>query len=175
VRPPPRKDQRRTPPAATPLSGAPPAAPEIHDGNTRKLETGPERVAEVRRKLAAGATNRMIAEEYDCNMSTVSGFRARHGAKIAQLRAELVEAAQAEDGLWIAHRVDRLGALQDMVERVIVVAAECGNDQLPEMVRTAIAGLHEAAEQLGQLPSRTQVNVGTQVNYRLEGVDMEAL
>lgn len=169
------RDQPRQPPAHATDTGETSAGPSEKSPPRRVLEISTKRRRDVIRALADGATNRAIAEKYGCNPSSVSAFRARHGRSIAALREDAEAAADAEDGLWIASRVDRLGVLQDAVERLLEVADRCDDDALPELVRTSISALHEAAEQLGQLPSRTMVASTTVVNYRFDGVDLDAL
>jgi hypothetical protein len=165
----------RTPaPAEVPMSGQEPREQTQRAPARRKLDT-PTNRPKVIRALADGKTNRALADEYGCVPSAVSSFRARHGRSIAKLREELADAAAAEDGLWIASRLDRLGVLQDAVERLLEVADTADASALPELIRTKISALHEAAEQLGQLPSRMSAVSTTVVNYRFDGVDLEAL
>lgn len=172
--PPRARRQPQTAPGAAPDTGAARARTRTQKA-PKPVLASIQATADACRMLAGGATNRTVAEHFDMDPSTVSKFRARNGAKIAELRQKLADAAAAEDGLWIASRIDRLGVLQDAVEQLFEVADRCADDALPELVRTTITALHEAAEQLGQLPSRTVVASTTVVNYRFDGVELDQL
>lgn len=137
--------------------------------------TAPEVAAELRRRLAAGETHQSLADHYGVDRSSITAFKIRNAATITQLRAQLQDAAAQVDGLWITGRVDRLALIQDVAERTLRELEDADVDRVPELTRTFLAAVHEAAEQLGQLPSRTQVNVQTVVNYRFDGVDLEQL
>jgi transposase-like protein len=139
------------------------------------LTRTPEQRREVVRLVAGGGSNREIAARFDCAPSSVAHFRSRHAEEIQALRAKLAAAADAQENLWISHRLDRLGVLQDSAEQLIEAAETASESALPEITRTLVSVLHEAAEQLGQLPARTTINSTTVVNYRIEGVDLEAL
>lgn len=173
----PAAHQRKSPPAAPPGGPAPEGARRAGVEKappTHKLETDENR-AEVIRLLAGGTTQRAIAQRFGCRPSSVGEFRNRHIGEINRLRGELQDAARAEDQLWIAHRIDRLGVLQDQLEELLEAVDNTGSEELPELTRTIVTVLHEAAEQLGQLPARSVQVANTIVNYRLGGVDLEQL
>lgn len=140
-----------------------------------KLETETAR-PEAIRMLAAGSTNRSVARLFGAHPSSVNEFKIRHAVEIEKLRDQLRAAAEEQDHLWIASKVQRVGVLQDRAEELMAAAETAGVESLPELTRTLVAVLHEVAEQLGQLPARPTVNVSqTVVNYTITGVDLEAL
>lgn len=168
------RQPKDVPPAAVPPTGRAPARKVDQKPPVHRL-TSIRGTSDACRRLAEGETNRAVAAAYGLQPSSVAKFKARNGAKIQALRAQLEKRAAEDDGLWIARRADRLAFLQDCCERLTVAIDAADDDALPELVRTSISALHEAAEQLGQLPSRTTVAATTIVNYRFHGVDLEAL
>lgn len=171
----PQRQQRQTPPADVGLSGQGRTGP-VKKGEGRRvvLDTAAN-FPTVVQMLAAGITNRAIAEHYKVSPSAVVKFRGRHGAEIMRLRKAVVEAAAAQEALWIADRVDRLAVLQDATEQAVTMLDKAPADRVPELIRTIVAALHEAAEQTGQLPARSALIAQQIVTYRIEGVDMDKL
>lgn len=170
------------PPAHTALSGRPQVAagvPRLHPGWA--LQATPEIVAEVVDALALGVTTpAQLSKQYGVTREAVYDFRKRHDAAIRARRAELGTAFAEATGLWIADREARMQELQTAAQRIIGLlenadAADADKSMVPELTRTLAGLLHEAAEQLGQLPQRLQVQVNQVINYTVHGVDMSKL
>lgn len=168
---PPTRRQRKTPPAAGETTVA--VVSPVRSGPI--LETEQAR-PEVIRLLAGGGTNRAIARQFGCNPASVGEFKFRHKEEIDRLREQLRAVAVEETGLWIADKVRRVEVLQDQADQLLTALDTATVDTMTELTNTLVRVLHEAAEQLGQLPSRPTVQLTQQIiNYRFTGVDMGAL
>ena len=136
-----------------------------------------------------------LAGEFGISPSTLTRFIARHKEEIEAVRAGT---EQRMTDLWIADKGARMAAYQrdvDVVEAEIesVVADRSSqdgdvfpgegdarlvdtSDQLGRLMRAKHRALRQAAEELGQIPSKVQINVGGErVKHVLEGVDIEAV
>lgn len=118
-----------------------------------------------------------LAQRYGVTRSAIYAFRDRHRDDIAGRRDELGDAFASVTGLWIASKEARIAELQDGYERIVAMlqADDTDPDMVPELQRTLVTILHEAAEQLGQLPSRVQVQTATVIQYEIPGVDLSQL
>lgn len=169
------------PPAHTSITGRKQIAagvPRAHPGWA--LQATPETTAEVIDSLALGVTTPAeLSKRYGVTRAAVYDFRKRHDAAIRARRAELGSAFAEATGLWIADREARIQELQTAAERVIglLQKADAADDPsyVAELSRTLSGLLHEAAEQLGQLPQRLAVQVNQLITYEVHGVDMSKL
>lgn len=172
----------RAAPAAVALSGNEQIAagvPRDHPGFA--LAATPETFAEVVNMLASGMYPvPAIAKQYGVTRAAVYMFRTRHKREIDARRAELGDRFAEITGLWIASKEERIQALQDAAERIerllsATDEAEADTSYVAELTRTLAGIMHEVAEQLGQLPTRVQVQTTTVINYEVVGVDMSAI
>jgi hypothetical protein len=126
--------------------------------------------------------------------SAVTAFSTRHAAEIEAERDKLAEKLE---GLWIGDKLNRLAEMQTDVEDINEVVArkieaatpapynpldpedagtarETAIDDVPVWLRVKTAILRAAAEELGQIPHRVQMQVGgSVVTYKIEGVDLD--
>lgn len=117
------------------------------------------------KELALGQqTQHSLAEKYGVSDQSISEFKQKHKAAIADVLAN----ADAEfSGILLAQKSNRLSMYQGMIE-----AAEDNNDH-----KGAAKMLRQMAEELGHLPTRLQVSgqLDTKTKYVIEGVDLEGL
>lgn len=120
-------------------------------------------------------THEQLSEQYDVSRTAITMFAGRHREAIERKREGI---AGEFDGLWIAKKSRRIAEYQDDVElanaemKLIVdkrdeamLIAEHGgladvSDALGKLGRLKHRAIQSTAEELGQLPSRVQVNVG---------------
>lgn len=150
------------------------------------------RVALIR-YLAEGATHAMAAERFAASREGVRDFAHRHQADIEAMKNGL---ESEYTGLWVAEKRARVAEYQQDVEqsnRELELLAEgrlrgedgedgegmvvSVSDELARLLRGKHRALRQAAEELGQLPSRIALTVGDDVRVRhiLEGVDVDQL
>lgn len=150
------------------ITDAKPSRPPRPDGTGRKSGRRSDHVLahntrQVIRALAIGIQTRaQIAAEFGVTRSAVTHFATRHAREIHELQLALEN--KVEDrlaGMWIADQENRLALLQWIAEHAIDT-------------RDIMAALRYAAEELGQLPPRSQVVV-VPVQHVIEGVDTELL
>jgi hypothetical protein len=171
-----RDDGRRVPPGAAPLSGH----TQIGNGVPRRpvghVLTDPDTHAELVDALARGDEScGQLAARHGVTRSAIYLFRGRHAAAIDQRRDELGSRLADLTNLWLADKHARLRELEDIYDRIGGLFAVADLDTAPELARTMLSILHEAAEQLGQLPTRVQVQQNVVVRYELPGVDTDKL
>jgi hypothetical protein len=154
-------------------------------GEIRPL-TQPRRKAMLIRKLAAGMSNAAACAQFQVTKQAISYFRDVYKTEIADVRKNL---ADEFAGLWSAEKYGRIAALQEQIERAerqIMAAERTLTDEDGEPVEVTSARewvaelralLRAVAEELGQIPNKSSVDVGgaVQLNYTIEGVDLAAL
>lgn len=145
----------------------------------------------VMRDLALGEmTQTQIAEKYGVVPSSITEFKQRHADQIAAIQAH------AEDefaGMLITQKAARLAALEEILEKSLAptpkisvkgdvvqrINPETGQrEEIMEIdARAAMQALKQAAEEMGQLPTRIQMtgDMQTTTTYRIEGVDPKDL
>jgi len=121
----------------------------------------------IRHLAAEDVTRAALAREHGVHRSAITQFAQRHRAEIEQIRTQLDDEYA---GIWLADKRARLAALQSDYE----MAAEHKNAGHHEWIKTRAQLLHQASEELGQLPGRVGVVV-VPVTHILVGVDAEAL
>lgn len=162
-------------------------------GDTRRDrgKLGGLRKREIVRLLAADEITRSeIARRYDVSPAAITQFAQRNEDEIAAVKAEMDNEFA---GILIANKANRLSVYQELLEEAVtptpkisvkgdtvsVLDPETG-ERVTVMeidVRAAATVLKQAAEEMGQLPTRLQVAGGIDVatTYRIEGVDPEAM
>jgi len=140
----------------------------------------------VMRDLAlSGLTQQAIADKYGVGQSAVAMFKQRHADAIAAIAAD---AADEYAGIWIAQKANRLEALAEIAEIAMQPTPKITNkgtlafDESGNVIkevdgRLAAQVMKQAAEEMGQLPTRLQVSgdMNTTTTYRVEGVSPEDL
>lgn len=143
----------------------------------RKPLTRGWRLRMLLQELANGEkTQQELAEQFGVTQGRISQVKKKYAEDIAEIQAN------AEDefaGLWIARKAARLAELQADVERIdakILARMDWDQSQVAAFLRAKQAALRAAAEELGQLPAKINLNVGGKVvTYKIDGVDMDEL
>jgi hypothetical protein len=171
----------------------PQAAP--YGGQRYKLERGWRKRWLILQLASAEASGATLAHALGVNHSSVYTFARRHAGEIADVRADLEREFVA---LWIADKRNRLAEYQQDVEDVNDVVGRAmepaqpkeldpldpgdlaareeafGGSDIPNWLRVKHAALKAAAEELGQIPNRVQMDLtGTVLTYELVGADLD--
>ena len=130
--------------------------PQRHHG---KLER-----AYARRRLIVDLakeekTQRELAALYGCAQSSISEFKERNLPAILEARLDL---GNEFTGLWIAQKLDRLAELEAMYEDGTISARDR---------ETKAMLLRHAAEELGQIPNKSTLDITGEVKVIIEGLD----
>jgi hypothetical protein len=109
-------------------------------------------------------TGQELAEIYGCSQTSISQFKKRHGLEIEEVRNNL---ADEYAGVWVAQKLDRIREYQNAAEKM-------ASGSSPRNAEVLVSILKAVAEELGQLPARTQVNVSNQnVTMEIVGVSVD--
>lgn len=109
-------------------------------------------------------TGRELAEIYGCSVTSISQFKKRYSLEIEEVRNNL---ADEYAGVWVAQKMHRIQEYQQAAEKM-------ASGHSPRNAEVLVSILKAVAEELGQLPARTQVNIdNTQVTYEIVGVSVE--
>jgi hypothetical protein len=132
-------------------------------------------------------TQEALAEKYGVTQGAISQFKTRRAEEIAAI------AADADDqyaGMWIAQKADRLAELERLHAIALTPtpkvfgkdADQVRDPETGEAIyevdgRLAAQVMKQAAEEMGQLPTRLQVSgdMSIKTNYTVEGVDPKDL
>lgn len=139
---------------------------EVQGSGSRRLTPFDRR--KLQRAIATGERKRaQIARDFGVSASYVTSFAKRYAFEIDQIKAALDDQFA---GLWIADKESRILALEAEYARAL------GSDKRDhhEWIKARLQVLHQAAEELGQLPPRATVAI-VPVVHVLEGVDPEML
>lgn len=119
------------------------------------------------REIALGdMTGVALAERYGVSTTSISAFKKRHAFEIEEVRNHL---ADEYAGLWVQQKMNRIAELQQAAEKM-------ANGTSPRNQEVLVTILKAVAEELGQLPARTQVQVNTaEVTYQVVGINVEDL
>ena len=114
------------------------------------------------RDIALGEkTGRELAAQYGVSAPAISLFKKRYLLEIEEVRNNL---ADEYAGLWVAQKMARIAEYQQAAEKM-------AEGKTPRNAEVLVSILKAVAEELGQLPARTQVNVSTeQVSYQIVGI-----
>jgi len=138
------------------------------NGSTWRPKLTPGDRRQLCRALAAGEVTRaQLARRYGVSRAYITQFARMYAAEIDQIKARLEDEFA---GLWVADKAARIAAHQADYE----MALDSPRADHHEWIKTRTQVLHAVAEELGQLPPRTQVNVAA-VTHIIEGVDLSAL
>lgn len=117
------------------------------------------------REIALGEkTGKELADQYGVSQNSMSAFKKRYAVEIEEVRNNL---ADEYAGVWVAQKLDRIRQYQEAAEKMASGAS-------PRNQEVLVSILKAVAEELGDLPARTQVNVSTQVTeYQIVGLSPE--
>lgn len=105
-----------------------------------------------------------LARQYGVSSTAISQFKKRHALEIEEVRNNL---ADEYAGVWVAQKLDRIREYQAAAEKMAAGSS-------PRNAEVLVNILKAVAEELGQLPARTQVQVNTaNVTYEIVGIDPE--
>lgn len=124
---------------------------------------------ELMRHLATGEHSQAyLAELYDLTESGVSAFKRRNAQEIQEIVDNIDDRFA---GMWIAKKEKRIAEYLSQVELV-----QDSTDADAPMLRVAQAALRAVADELGDIPNKSTVEVKAEtVTYTVEGVDLETL
>lgn len=112
-------------------------------------------------------TYQQLGEKYGCTRQAIGAFARRHAHEILSKRQA---AADEYHGVWVASKLDRLRTIQAAAEDM---AAGVGSTRHAEVLSKL---LKDAAEELGDLPARAQVQVQNNiVTTEVVGISTEDL
>lgn len=143
------------------------------------LERGHVRLALIRDLAGGEHTGAKLAKKYGVCAQAISEFKRRHEAAIAEVRGKLDDEFA---GLWVARKAARLAEYENdllCIQEAIELAAEAAGDDAPppvpaDLLRAKHRALRAVAEELGQLPTRMDVQVSGEVVHYAFGGDDEA-
>lgn len=106
-------------------------------------------------------SQRELAVLYGCSITSISAFKKRHVLEIEEVRNNL---ADQYAGVWVARKLDRIREYQNAAEKM--ASGESARNQ-----EVLVSILKAVAEELGDLPARTQVNVSNETTvYQVVGI-----
>lgn len=147
--------------ASKELSPRPPASRSAVKGH---LERGWVKHRLIRDFALGEKTGVELAEQYGCSVTSISLFKKRHSFEIEEVRNNL---ADEYAGVWVAKKLDRIRQYQDAAEKM-------ASGHSPRNAEVLVTILKAVAEELGQLPARTQVNVSQEnVTYEIVGLSVD--
>lgn len=131
--------------------------------NHGKLSSGRIK-AELVHELAMDETTKSaLAKRYGVSVSAITQFGKRNVALIEKRKTEIMN--DYADSLWIARKYDRLGVLQDTAEELLSL------DITPRTAEVLDRLLRSAADELGDIPNNSNVNVTANATYEIVGID----
>lgn len=146
--------------------------PQLYDHSREEsrraypLERGWVKYKLIRELATNVKTQAQLAEEYGVSDVSISKFKTRHLTEVNEVTAQLEDEFAA---LWLANKASRIAELQADIDNI-------GDSLDPDLLKAKHAAIRNAAEELGQLPSRYNVQVNNApVTYRIDGVDMDQL
>lgn len=132
-----------------------------------KLETPWVRAQLIMNLAARSMTVAQLAEQFRVSEAGIRAFMARHEGDIELARQQsfnAIKATACQYGLWVVEKLNRIAVYQDDIERLQAI----DNPSVAE-VRLKHSALHAVAEEMGQLPTKVQMEVQGQVaHYVLE-------
>lgn len=147
-----------------PMQGTAELSPVRSDGaraTKGHLERGWVKHRLIRDFALGEKTGQQLAEQYGVSRTSISNFKKRYAMEIEDVRNNL---ADEYAGVWVAQKLNRIQEYQQAAEKMA-----SGNS--PRNAEVLVSILKAVAEELGQLPARTQVNVqNNQVEYQIVGI-----
>lgn len=130
------------------------------------LERSPVKHRLIRDIAMNELTQNELSERYHCSRSAISLFKRRHGIEIDRVRENAMDQYA---GVWVAKKIERLRAYQDVAEQML-------DGRSPRNAEVLVTILKAVAEELGDLPARQQTNIQAEnVTYQVVGIDPDSL
>lgn len=137
-------------------------APERGQANRYALEKAWVKGKLIRDLALDEWSQEALGVKYGVSRQAIVKFKSRHLAEVQSVRTQMDDQYA---GAWIADKMARLGAYQEAAERMM-------DGRSPRSAEVLVNILKGAAEELGQLPARTQVQVNTaNVTYEVVGIN----
>ncbi len=150
--------------------GAAESAKEIEQPATRRpatkgtLERGWKKHRLIRDLALAERSQRELAEQYGVSQNAISQFKKRFALEVEEVRDNL---ADEYAGVWVADKLARIQEYQEAAEKMAA-------GKTPRSTEVLVTILKAVAEELGDLPARTQTNVSIQqTSYEIVGINPE--
>ena len=138
-----------------------PAQPRKRTPVKGALERGWVRHRLIRDFALGEKSGQELSEIYGVSATSISNFKKRHALEIEEVRNNL---ADEYAGVWVAQKMARIQEYQQAAEKMASGAS-------PRNQEVLVTILKAVAEELGQLPARTQVNVSQEnVTYEIVGI-----
>lgn len=159
------KDVIRQPGTGDPMQGSgqldPAKRSEKRPAVRGHLERGWVKHRLIRDFALGEKTGEELAKIYGCSGTSISAFKKRHAVEIEECRNHL---ADEYAGLWVAEKMKRIAEYQEAAEKMARGAS-------PRNQEVLVSILKAVAEELGQLPTRAQVNVSNETTvYQVVGI-----
>ena len=142
-------------------------SPVRSDGRTATkghLERGWVKHRLIRDFALGEKTGKDLSQQYGVSQTSISAFKKRYSLEIEEVRNNL---ADEYAGVWVAAKLERVREYQEAAEKM-------AKGTSPRNAEVLVSILKAVAEELGQLPARTQVNVqNNQVEYQIVGISAE--
>lgn len=139
------------------------AAAEPEQRNWGRLER-PGTRRRLMTELARGEkTQAQLAREYGVVESSMTEFKQRHRDRIDEIARDI---DNEFSGLWVTQKTERLDEMQTLYEGIT-----SGEITDLDQVKTRLDVLRKAAEELGQIPNRTTIDLAQPVEVRIVGAD----
>ena len=123
----------------------------------------PGRRRKLQLEMARGEkTMRDLAREYGVDIHAITKFRDRHEDTISAMRADIENEFA---GLWIAQKAERLSEMIELYADAVS----------PRDRETKLSVLRHAAEELGQIPNKTTIDMTVAAKVELVGIDTDEL
>jgi hypothetical protein len=118
-----------------------------------------------------------LGRRYGVDRSAILLFKRRHSARIDEVRRNMDDLFA---GIELADKVARVALLNDRVLEAAELLSDADSSlkagvARAEMERIIQSGARAIAEELGQLPSRMQVQVGGSLDVQVNGIDVSSL
>lgn len=125
------------------------------------LERGWVRHRLIREFALGEKTGKQLSEQYGVSQTSISAFKKRYSLEIEEVRNNL---ADEYAGVWVAQKLARIQEYQQAAEKM-------ATGYSPRNAEVLVTILKAVAEELGQLPARTQVNVSNETTvYQVVGI-----
>jgi hypothetical protein len=133
------------------------------------LERGWTKHQLIHELAAQTKTISLLAKEYGVVHSGIINFRTRHAAEILAVQQNLADRFAS---IPLARKENRLAEYQQDIEDINALQQDAPGAELTRIKHNALKNM---AEEMGHLPSKTNVQVNAvQVTYAVEGVDPDA-
>lgn len=151
------------------------------------LETGWRKFQLIRLLAEGEITRAKMAKQYGVSSRAITDFARRHAVDIAEAKRFIQDELAA---LWVSKKANRVAEYQQMIDDLgyeLDRALRCDDDSLEErvglrdrdlrdVIKTRATLLRDVAEQLGQLPQRSNdTNDSVSLIHQLVGIPDEDL